>query len=79
MKTALCKFRNMLVLMEVTPAKNNKGQCPDCGATEFRDAPHGWVECANECGFAILKNHLLEAECNSSGTHFEDCSDLELE
>ena len=79
MKTALCKFRNMLVLMEVVPAHNGKGRCPDCGSTEFRDDPHGWVECANECGFAILKNHLVDEECNSSDNLVEDCSGPESE
>ena len=61
--------------MELEPT-TDQGRCPDCGSVSFRNAPHGWVECDNDCGFAILKNHLAEKEYNSSDNPLEDCSDL---
>ena len=53
--TILCKFRGMLVLMEVT--KGKEGRCPDCGNTKFTER-NGWIEC--DCGFAINKTNYKE-------------------
>ena len=53
--TALCKWRGALVLMEITTSP--QGKCPDCGANEFREY-QGWLEC--NCGFAVLKSHVME-------------------
>lgn len=51
MDTILCKFRGMLVLMEVTVNEQDKqGTCPDCGDNNFHRR-NGWVEC--DCGFAV--------------------------
>lgn len=56
MITALCKFRGMLVIAEITlRTDGEKGHCPECGATEFYER-HGWTEC--ECGFAYLTSHI---------------------
>ena len=51
MNTILCKFRGMLVLMEVIKDKN--GKCPDCGDDNFH-IHNGWVEC--DCGFSFNKS-----------------------
>lgn len=53
--TALCKYKGMLVTMEVS--NNKEGKCPECGATEFHEHG-GWVEC--DCGFAINKKTYEE-------------------
>ena len=56
--TLLCKFRGMLVLMEVVKGKN--GKCPDCGDNSFTKR-NGWIEC--DCGFALNEssyNKLIE-------------------
>ena len=50
-RTIVCKFRGMLVLMEVT--LNKKGKCPDCGDDNFTER-NGWIEC--DCGFAFNKS-----------------------
>jgi hypothetical protein len=57
---ALCKFRGMLVLVEIAPCSPEQtGRCPDCGGTVFRDHA-GWAECDNPtgCGFAVLQSHM---------------------
>jgi len=57
--TALCKLNGYLVLMSTEKSVTGQGRCPICKGTEFRDAPHGWVECVtDECSFAVLKKHL---------------------
>ena len=59
MKTALCKLRGMLVLMEIQPTEQ-QGKCPDCGGTKFVNGTSwdkGWVNCTN-CDFAVLAKHL---------------------
>ncbi len=57
--SALCKIDDCLVLMATTMPTFGTGRCPVCKGTEFRDAPHGWVECeTDECDFAVLKQHL---------------------
>ena len=50
-KTALCKFRGMLVMAVFSKCEDGKhGSCPECGSAEF-STHAGWVEC--DCGFAI--------------------------
>lgn len=62
MKTkVLCKYRGMLVIMQVS--KNANGRCPECGATEFHEHG-GWVEC--DCGFAVDKTSYEKVIKNES-------------
>jgi hypothetical protein len=61
---ALCQFRGMLVLFAIQPAVDGKGHCPDCGCATFRDGPHGWLECENDCGFSVLKKHVEDTRVN---------------
>ncbi len=57
--SALCKAGGCLVLMSTARPEGRTGRCPLCHGTNFRDAPHGWVECVtDECDFAVLKSHL---------------------
>lgn len=57
--SVLCKLHGYLVLMSTTASTSGIGRCPACQGTKFRNAPHGWVECAtDECDFAMLKEHL---------------------
>ena len=54
MKSMLCKFRGMLVIMEVSElADGAETQCPDCGGKQFTEN-NGWIECDN-CSFAVDK------------------------
>ena len=53
MSNTLCKYKGMLVIMEVTKCKNSHvGKCPECGATDFYKRK-SWIEC--DCGFAVDK------------------------
>jgi hypothetical protein len=53
---ALCKFRGMLVLAEVSVrVDKSAGSCPECGGKEFRERD-GWTEC--DCGFAYLTSDV---------------------
>ena len=57
--TVLCKVDGCLVLMATKKSVSGQGRCPICKGVEFRDAPHGWCECATDgCSFAVLKKHL---------------------
>lgn len=56
MPRALCKFRGMLVVAEVSVRTDGQpGRCPACGSTSFRESA-GWTEC--DCGFAYLSSDL---------------------
>ncbi len=57
--SALCKLAGHLVLIEYTPAKD-KGKCPLCQGTEFRNGEFGWTECTSCWDFSILTVHLEE-------------------
>lgn len=56
---ALCKFRGMLVIAEVS-INPGGGSCPECGSTDFFER-HGWLEC--DCGFAYLKSDVERITC----------------
>lgn len=49
---ALCIFRGMLVVAEVT--KSKKDRCPECFFPTFFVKYNGWLKCI-ECGFSILE------------------------
>ena len=57
MNTLLCKFRGMLVLMEVKVTKGKNGKCPDCGDNNFTKR-NGWIEC--DCGFAFNESSYVK-------------------
>ena len=53
---ALCKYRGMLVVAEVTIREDGTtGQCPECRATTFTENGD-WTEC--DCGFAYLTSDI---------------------
>ena len=56
MPRALCKFRGMLVVAEVSVRTDGQpGRCPECGGSTFRENA-GWTEC--DCGFAYLSSDV---------------------
>ena len=56
MPRALCKFRGMLVVAEVSVRTDGQpGRCPQCGSASFSEDA-GWTEC--DCGFAYLSSDL---------------------
>ena len=55
MPRALCKFRGMLVVAEVSVRTDGPGRCPECGSSTFRENA-GWTEC--DCGFAYLSSDV---------------------
>lgn len=64
MPRALCKFRGMLVVAEVSVKTDGQpGRCPECGATAFR-ANAGWIEC--DCGFAYLASDVERLKAAAS-------------
>jgi hypothetical protein len=53
---ALCKFRGMLVVAEVSVRPDlTPGRCPECGSEQFTER-YGWTECG--CGFAYSTNDI---------------------
>jgi hypothetical protein len=53
---ALCKYRGMLVVAEVSVRTDGQpGRCPECGSSVFVENA-GWTEC--DCGFAYLSSDV---------------------
>jgi len=65
MPRALCKFRGMLVIAEVSVRNDGAaGSCPECGATRFYKNA-GWTEC--DCGFAYLSSDIAKLAAEPKG------------
>lgn len=67
MPQALCKFRGMLVIAEVSIRKDGQHcSCPECNSTSFTEN-FGWTEC--DCGFAYLTSDIKRLkDGNGDGT-----------
>ncbi len=58
---ALCVFDGQLGLVNIRSAATS-GICPQCGGQKWRNAPYGWIECAEGCGFQVLREHAEAAK-----------------